>query len=164
MLGLGEIPLSVLVEIISDAFAILKDQAAIHDLKGVHVNFHEFVPGNAVGAVAAENRFVFGGLFIEEVFVFLRGKEVGSAVMPARELCPTFDGLMVVEERNRIVALFGSVPGLTIQALPPKLTKSSSSSRSAQVLTSSRVLVNLATDSAKNCSVSASLSGPRRSM
>src|SRR5262249_2191800 len=56
------------------------------------------------------------------------------------------------------------VPGLTIQALPPKLTKSSSSSKSAQALTSSRVLVNLATDSAKNCRVSGSLSGPRRSM
>ncbi len=105
MLGLGEIPLGVLVEIISDAFAVLKDQAAVHDLKGVHVNFNELIAGNAVGAVAAENRFVFGGLFLEEVFVFLRGKEVSSAVMLARELRSSFDGLMVGEERNRIVAL-----------------------------------------------------------
>lgn len=105
LLGFGEIPLSVLVEIVSDAFAVLEDQAAIHDLKGVHVNLDEFVPGDAIRTVATENRFVFGGFLIEEFFVFFRGKEVGSAVMLARELRSAFDGLMVGEERDRIVAL-----------------------------------------------------------
>jgi hypothetical protein len=105
LLGFGEIPLSVFVELVSDAFAVLEDQAAIHDLKGVHVNFHEFVTGNAVGAIAAENRLEFGGRFIEEIFVFLRGKEVSGAVMLARELRSSFDRFMVGEERDRIVAL-----------------------------------------------------------
>src|ERR1043166_315549 len=110
LLGLGEIPMSVLVEIVSNAFAVLEDQAAIHDLKGIHVNFDEFVPGNTVSAVATENRFVFGGLFIEEIFVFLRGKEVSSALLLACELRCSFDRFMVCEERNRIVAL-DSDPG-----------------------------------------------------
>ena len=105
MLGLGEIPLSVLVEIVSDAFAVLEDQAAIHDLKGIHVNFDEFVPGNTVSAVATENRFEFGRLFIEEVFVFFGEKEVGSAVMLACEVRFSFDRLIVGEERDKIVAL-----------------------------------------------------------
>src|ERR1051325_5958432 len=108
LVSLGEIPLSVLVEIVSDAFAVLEDQATIHDLKGVHVNFDELVSGNAVGAVTAENRFVFSGLFIEEVFVFLRGKEISSAFMLARELRSSFDRFMVGEEGDRIVALDGN--------------------------------------------------------
>ena len=106
-LGFGEIALGVLVEIVSDAFAVLEDQAAVHDLKGIHVNFYEFVAGNAISAVTAEYGFVFGGVLIEEVFVFLRGKEVSSAVMLARELRPSFDRFMVGEERDRIVALDG---------------------------------------------------------
>jgi hypothetical protein len=76
-------------------------------LKGVHVNFHELVPGNAVSAVTAENRFVLGGFFVEEFFVFFRGKEVSSAVMLAGELRSSFDRFMVGEERDRIVALDG---------------------------------------------------------
>src|SRR5258705_5221144 len=106
--GFGEIAYSVLVEIVSNSFAVLENQTAIDDLEGFHVNFDQFVAGNAVGAVAAENRFVFGGLFIEEVFVFLRGKEVSCAVMLARELRSSFDRFMVCEERNRIVALDGN--------------------------------------------------------
>src|SRR5262249_21222436 len=94
-----------LVEIVSDAFAVLEEQAAIDDLKGVHVNFHEFVAGNAVGAVAAENGFVFGRLFVEEVFMFLRGKKISSAVMIAREFRCSFDRFMLSGNRSRIVAL-----------------------------------------------------------
>ena len=105
--GLSQVALSVLVEIASDGFAVLKDQAAIHDLKGVHVNFRELVAGNTVSTVTAEVRFVLSGFFIEEFFVFFRGKEVSSAVMLARELRSSFDWLMVGEERDRIVALDG---------------------------------------------------------
>lgn len=57
--GLCKIAFAVLVEVVSHAFAVLKEQPAIHDLEGFHVDFHQFALRDSVGAVATEYGFIF---------------------------------------------------------------------------------------------------------
>ena len=57
-LGLREIAFGILVEVVPHAFGVLKQQPAIDDLEGVHVNFHQLAFRDAVGAVAAEYGFI----------------------------------------------------------------------------------------------------------
>jgi hypothetical protein len=63
--GLGQIALDVFVEIVADAFAVLEQQFAVHDLERVHVNLDQLVSRDAVRTVAAEGWFVFRRVGLE---------------------------------------------------------------------------------------------------
>src|SRR6266851_6397014 len=58
-----------LVEVILHPFVLLEQEPTVHNLKRVHINFDQLSPRNAVGAVAAENGFVFGWVAIEKLAV-----------------------------------------------------------------------------------------------
>ena len=54
-----EVALGVFVEIVAHAFAVLKEEATLDDLKGLRIDFNELVSGNSKGAVAAESGLIF---------------------------------------------------------------------------------------------------------
>src|SRR5204863_618366 len=68
--SLGEISLGILVEIVSNAFAVLQQQATFEDLESFWVDFDEFVARNPVGAKAPVRWLVLLRLFVEQRLVF----------------------------------------------------------------------------------------------
>ena len=76
-------------------------------MKSVHVNLHQLAFRDAVGAVAAEHRFVFGGVAHEKIAVLLRGEIVKCAVATEAEFWFALHRFTVSEKGDRIVALDG---------------------------------------------------------
>src|SRR5215510_5302247 len=63
----GQIALGVFVEIVANAFAVLEQQPAIHNLKRLYVDLDQFVPRDTVGAIAPKGRFIFRRIGLERV-------------------------------------------------------------------------------------------------
>ena len=85
----------------------MKQQPAIDDLEGFHINFHQLPFRDAVGAVAAESGFIFGRVALEKFAVLLRGEIVKRAFPFDRKFRLTLHRLAVSEKRDRVVALDG---------------------------------------------------------
>jgi len=77
----GEVSRLILVEVVADAFAVLKKQTAIDNLKGVDVDLDDLVARHAVSAIAAKGGLILRRVGLKKIAVFFGGEVVNGAVM-----------------------------------------------------------------------------------
>src|SRR6185369_16703292 len=76
-------------------------------LESIYVNLGQLAFREAIGAVPAKSRFVFGRVALEKLAVLFRGEIIKRAVMAGGEFRLSLHRLVVGEKRDGIVTLDG---------------------------------------------------------
>jgi len=103
LISLLQVGHGILVELIHDPLAVLKEESAIDDLKSRWVDLDQGSPGETVGAEAPELWFVLGGSRVEGCLMLRGGEEVDHSIRSAGYGGVPWNGFGIREIGNRVV-------------------------------------------------------------